>query len=235
MAAVNGLAASEDAFDHLVRQAQDRLRRAEELARLAQDPATDALGALSAHLDVLAGHHRLEKERVNARLEVVDDRLDEVHQIHAELSELTAATATAARAEIGKAQAEIAREAAQQIAGAAAQQLKAMTRTLWLRAVTAAVAVGMVTFVTGGVLGFAWGAGSTASTVASADAALRFVAHEEGAAAIKDWEMLMRDNPIEALMAGCSGSNVASQGGRKACRMWLWIEPPKVTLPKTAG
>jgi len=168
VAAVTAPIAAEDEFELRVRQAQDRLHRAEELARLAQDPATDALAALSAHLDVLAGHHRLEKERINARLEVVDSRLDEVHQLHAELRELTAGAAAAARAEIGKAQADIAREAAQQIAGSAAQQLKMMTRTSWLRAVTAAVAVGLVTFVTGGVLGFAWGAGSAARTVVSA-------------------------------------------------------------------
>ncbi|HTT80807.1 MAG TPA: hypothetical protein VMF86_14120 [Stellaceae bacterium] len=85
---------------------------------------------------MLAGHHRLEKERVNARLEVIDEPLDEVHQVHAELRQLTTAAASAARAEIGKAQAEIAREAAQQIAAAAAaQQLTLMTRTSWLRAV----------------------------------------------------------------------------------------------------
>ena len=235
MAAVTGSAASEDEFEHLVRQAQDRLRRAEELARLAQDPTTDALAALSAHLDVLAGHHRLEKERVNARLEVIDERLDEVHQIHAELRQLTTAAASAARAEIGEAQAEIAREAAQQIAGAAAQQLTSMTRTAWLRAVCAAIAVGLVTFVTGGVLGVVWGAGSTARTVASANAALRFVANEEGVRAVKDWNTLMRDNPIEALMARCTDRNIAAQGGRKACHMWLWIEPRAPSPPKPSS
>jgi hypothetical protein len=235
VAAVTAPTASEGEFELLVRQAQDRLHRAEELARLAQDPATDALGALAAHLDVLAGHHRLEKERVNARIEIIDDRLDEVHQLHAELRELTAAAAAAARAEIGKAQADIAREAAQQIAGAAAEQLKGMTRSSWLRAVTAAVAVGLVTFVTGGVLGFAWGAGSAARTMVSADAALSFVAHEEGTAAVKDWDTLMRYNPIEKLMSGCSGSAIASQGGREACHMWLWIEPPLAMAPKSGS
>ena len=235
MATVTAPIAAEDEFELLVRQAQDRLHRAEELARLAQDPATDALAALSAHLDVLAGHHRLEKERINARIEIIDDRLDEVHQLHADLRELTAAAAAAARAEIGKAQADIAREAAQQIAGWAAQQLKAMTRTSWLRAVTAAVAVALVTFVTGGALGFAWGAGSAARSMASGDAALGFVAHEEGAAAVKDWDVLMRNNPIEKLIADCSGDNVALQAGRKACHMWLWIEPPLAMAPKSGS
>lgn len=235
MAAVNGSPPAEEEFERLVRSAQHRLRRAEELARLADDPATEALSALAAHLDVLAGHHRLEKERVNARLEVLDGRLDEIHEIHAELREVGAAAATAAKAEIGKAQAEIAHEAAQQIAATAALQLKTMTRTSWLHAVSAAVAVGLVTFVTGGALGFAWSSGSAARTIASADAAVAFVAKEEGPAAVKDWGILMRYNPIETLMVGCSGKNLAVQGGRKGCRMWLWIEPPAVSSQKPSS
>lgn len=231
MAAVNGNADAADEFDRLVRQAQERLRRTEELARLAQDPTADAFAALSAHLDVLAGHHRLERERVNARLDVIDDRLDEIHQVHTELKELATIAEGAARAEVANAQTGIAREAAHEIARTAAQQLTVMTRTAWVRAVSAAVAIAVVTFVTGGVLGFAWGAGSAAHTVASADAALHFVAKNESTAAVKDWDVLMRYNPIEKLMAGCSASNVASQDGRKACHMWLWIEPPQAMPP----
>ncbi|HVC51366.1 MAG TPA: hypothetical protein VND87_05045 [Stellaceae bacterium] len=110
-----------------------------------------------------------------------------------------------------------------------------MTRTSWLRAVSAAVAVGLVTFVTGGVLGFAWGSGSAARTIASADAAVHFVAREEGPAAVNDWDVLMRNNPIEALMAGCTGINIAVENGRKGCRMWLWIEPPALSSPKPSS
>ena len=61
--------------------------------------------------------------------------------------------------------------AARQIAASAVQQLQTLTRTSWLRAVSAAVAVGLVAFVTGVALGLAWGSGSTARTVAAADAA----------------------------------------------------------------
>jgi hypothetical protein len=235
MAAVNEAPPPDEEFERLVRSAQDRLRRAEELARLADDPATEAFSALAAHLDVLAGHHRLEKERVNARLGLLDGRLDEIHEIHAELREVGTAAATAAKAEIGKAQAEITHEAAQVIAATAALQLKTMTRTSWLRAVSVAVAVGVVTFVTGGALGFAWGNGSAARTIASADAAVAFVAKEEGPAAVKDWNALMRYNPIETLIAGCTGENLAVQDGRKGCRMWLWIEAPAVSAPNAGN
>ena len=235
MAAVNGSPPAEEEFERVVRNAQDRLRRAEELARLADDPATEAFSALAAHLDVLAGHHRLEKERVNARLAVLDGRLEEIHEIHAELREIGTVAATAAKAEIGKTQAEIAHEAAQEIAATAALQLNTMTRTSWLRAVSAAVAVGVVTFVTGGALGFAWGNGSAARTIASADAAVAFVAKEEGPAAIKDWGILMRYNPIETLMARCNGENLAIQDGREGCHMWLWIEPPALSAPNAGS
>lgn len=109
---------------------------------------------------MLAGYHRLEKERVNARLELVDGRLDEIHDIHAALREVSVATTAAATAEMQQAQAALARDAARQIATAAVQQLQTLTRTSWLRAVSAAVAVGLVAFVTAAALGLAWGAGS---------------------------------------------------------------------------
>lgn len=235
MAAITATAPTDDDFEQLVRAAQDRLRRAEELARLADDPATAAFAALAAHLDVLAGYHRLEKERVNTRLELVDGRLDEIHEIHAALSDVSAATTEAATAQMQHAQAALARDAARQIATSAAQQLQTLTRTSWLRAVSAAIAVGLVAFVTGGVLGVAWGGGSTARTVAAADAAVRWVAAQEGPAAVKDWDTLMRSNPIETLMAGCTGANLAVENGRKGCHMWLWIEPPALAAAAPKG
>jgi hypothetical protein len=178
---------------------------------------------------VLAGHHRLEKERINTRLAVIDERLDEIHAIHAELKEVGAAATAAAKADIAKAQADLAHRAAQEIAVSAARQLTAMTRTSWLRAVSAAVAVGLVAFVTGGVLGFAWGSGSAARTVETADTVVHFVATKEGPAAVHDWNTLMRFNPILMLMARCTGANLAVESGRKACRMWLWIERPPLS------
>jgi hypothetical protein len=114
----------------------------------------------------------------------------------------------------------LARDAARQIAASAARQLRTLTRTSWLRAVSAAVVIGLVGFVTGVALGRAWGSGSTARTVGAADATVRWVAAEEGPAAVKDWDTLMRSNPIEFLMAGCTEANLAVEG-RKGCRMRL--------------
>lgn len=90
-------------------------------------------------------------------------------------------------------------------------------------------------FVTGGALGLAWGSGSATRTIAAADAAVRWVAAEEGPAAVKDWEMLMRSNPIEMLITGCTGASLAVDNRRKGCRMWLWIEPPAFVAEKPKG
>jgi hypothetical protein len=190
--AVTDAPAAEDEFEHLVRKAQDRLRRAEELAHLAEDPATEAFGALAAYLDVLAGHHP-GKGAGHPRLDVLDGRLDEIHEIHLQLREAAVTAATATKAEISKNQAEVARAAASQIAASAALQLKTMTRTSWRRA-RRSPSVSLPS--SGGVLCFAWGSGAAARTIASADAAVHLVAKEEGSAAVNDWDTLMRNNPI---------------------------------------
>jgi hypothetical protein len=216
MAAISATAPTDDDFERQVRGAQDRLRRAEELARLADDPATAAFAALAAHLDVLAGYHRLEKERVNTRLDLVDGRPDEIHDIHGALREVSAATIATATAEMKEAQVALARDAARQIVASAAQQLQTLSRTSWLRAVTAAVAIGLVTFVTGGALGLAWGGGSAARTITAADAAVRWVAAQEGPAAVKDWDTLMRSNPIEMLMPAAPAAISPSKMGARA-------------------
>ena len=101
------------------------------------------------------------------------------YQVTGPVLELTATTIVVQK---GKDRWELARDAARQIATAAAQQLQTLTRTSWLRAVSAAVAVGLVAFVTGGALGLAWGGGSALRTIAAADAAVRWVAAHEGLA-----------------------------------------------------
>lgn len=231
MAAVNEAAD----FDAAIRAAQDRLAHVAQVARLAGDPAHPLIEVLTLHLGALVHVRRADVDLVNRRLGVIDDRVDEIRDIHAELKEVGAAAAAAAKAEIGKTQSDLAHKAAQQIAATAANQLKVMTRTSWLRAVSAAVAIGLVTFVTGGVLGFAWGGGSAAHTVRTADAVVHFVATNEGPAAVHDWNTLMRFNPIKLLMARCTGRNLALEDGRKGCRMWLWIEQRPLSGPKAKG
>jgi hypothetical protein len=211
-------------------------------ARLTGDPLAHLLEAFEDVLsDIAALHaeqramHEAEKDLANRRLDIIDSRLDEIHEIHAELREVAAAAATSAKAEIGKAQADLARAAAQQVAVSAARQLKTMTRIAWLRAVSAAVAVGVVAFVTGATLGVAWGGSAAARRLATADAVVHFVAAKEGLPAVRDWNTLMRLNPIETLLAGCTGANIAVENGRKGCHLWLWIEPPAARTPNAKG
>jgi hypothetical protein len=222
----------ERSFEEVIRAAQDTLRRAEERARLAGDPLADGYQALGENLAAIAAHHGLEKVRFNRRLEVMDTRLDEIDRFHAALVDASAQATDAAKAEMGRAQAEIARQAAGAIAAGAARQFKTMTRTNWLRAVAAAAGVVLVTFVTGGALGFTWGRDAAADTIRTADPILQFVARQEGAGAVHDWNTLMRYNPIKSLWAQCSGSKVAVQNGQKACNFWLWIGPPPGFTPK---
>ena len=218
-------------FEATLRDAQDRLAEAERLAALNGDPSHALIVAMGANARAMAAFHGLERQKVNQRLTVVDSRLDEVQQIHAELKEASALATDAAKAEMGRAQAEVARQAASVIATAAAQQFRTMTRAGWLRALAAAVGVVLVVFVTGGALGFAWGHGAAAHTIRSADPIVHFVASKEGPDAVRDWNTLMRYNPIKALWAKCSGSKVAVQNGQKACNFWLWIGPPAGFTP----
>jgi len=226
MDSLNSRRTPEEEFEAALREAQEKLVEAERIAALNGDPAQPLIAAMAAKTRAMAAFHGLEREKVNGRLDVVDHRLDEIHEIHAELKEATTRATDAAKTEMGRAQAEVARQAAGMIAAAAAQQYRTITRTNWLRSVAGAVGVVLVVFVTGGALGFAWGQGNAARTIRTADPVVQFVAREEGAGAVRDWNILMRYNPIKSLWAQCSGSKVAVQNSQKACNFWLWIGPP---------
>lgn len=219
-------------FDAAIRAAQDRLAHVAEVAKLSGDPARPVIEALALHLGALVHVRRADIDLVNRRLDVLDDRLNEIHDLNAEIKEAGAAAVAGAKAEIARTQSDLARQAAQQIAATAANQLRTMTRTSWLRAVSAAVGIGLVAFVTGGALGFAWGSGSAARTVETANTVVHYVATAEGPAAVHDWNTLMRYNPITLLMARCTGRNLAVEDGRKGCHMWLWIERPPLSRLK---
>lgn len=62
--------------------------------------------------------------------------------------------------------------------------------------------------------------------------ALRWVAAKEDPAAVEDGDRLTRSNPIGTLMAGCTGSDLTAENGRKACGIWMWIEPPALSAAK---
>jgi len=226
-------------LDGRLRATARKLAESVELSRITNDPLVHVLSALRDVVgDMAALHgaqkemHEAEKDLANRRLDMLDGRLDEIHEIHAELKEAGQAASNAAKAEMAKASAEMSRQAGGTIAAAAAQQFRTMTRTAWLRSVALAVGVVLVVFVTGGALGFAWGQGDAARTIRTADPVVQFVARQEGASAVRDWNTLMRYNPIKTLWAQCSGSKVAVQNGQKACNFWLWIGPPGLASAK---
>lgn len=226
-------------LDARLRATARKLAESVELSRITNDPLVHVLAALRDVLgDMAALHgaqremHEAEKDLANRRLDVLDLRLDEIHEIHAELKEAGQAVSNAAKAEMAAAQAEVARQAAGMIAAGAAQQFRTMTRTAWLRSMAVAVGVVLVVFVTGGALGFAWGQGTAARIIRTADPVVQFVAREEGAGAVRDWDTLMRYNSIKTLWAQCSGSKVAVQNGQTACNFWFWIGPPPGFRPE---
>lgn len=234
-AAVDGAAADGAAFDAAIRAAQDRLARAAEIAKLAGDPSQSLIEILATHVGALVHVHRAGIEVANRRLDVIDGRLDELHDIEAGLRSAATGRVEAAKAEITRAQAEMSRQLVGEIAASTEARLAAMSRAVWLKAVGAGALLGLALLAGGGALGFAWGRRSAARTIATADALVHFVAVHEGPGAVHDWAILMRYNPIKAVMAGCDGKNVATQNGRKACHMWLWTGPPAAPTGRATG
>ncbi|HJU19330.1 MAG TPA: hypothetical protein VJ770_22985 [Stellaceae bacterium] len=210
MAAVVSPPPPEDpTFDHLVTVARDRLQHAEGLARLNGDPAEIGYGVLLALLDAVAGFHAAERNRV-------------------ELQGHGRNWAVEYRAEIARAHADLASTVADRIAQAAGGALRTMARTSYLWAAAAAVGAALLAFVAGCATGYLWGSDAATRTYLHADATLHAVAVEEGPRAVRDWDALMRYNPIELLMAGCKGDNLAIEDGSRGCHMWLRIDPPIV-------
>jgi hypothetical protein len=194
-------------FDQLVTVARERLQHAEGLARLNGDPAEIGYGVLLALLDALAGFHAAERQHVEAQRPGRD-------------------WAAEYRAEIARAHADLAGTVADRIARAAGGALRAMARTSYLWAAAAVVGAALLAYVAGCATGYLWGGDDAIRTYMHADATLHAVAIAEGPRAVRDWDALMRYNPIELLMAGCKGDNLAIEDGSRGCHMWLRIDPP---------
>jgi hypothetical protein len=190
---------AEEEFEQAVRTAREHLRREEELARLDNDSTAGVYRALSAYMDVIASHYRLEKERIA--------RPNEIHS----------------RAEIALAHADLADMVADRIAQTAGRSLRTMTRTSYLWAAVAAVGAALLALMTGVELGSIWGTASATHIYQHADATVHAVAIEEGPKAVEDWDKLMKLNPVEPLLAECTRANLAVENGETGCRVWLRI------------
>ncbi len=210
--------------DRVVRDAQAALAVAEQRAMIADDHTAEYLHALRAFLAAFASTaslHRMTTKRDFYAVRDVQSRLDKSMNLAVE----------AARADVSKAHAEMAHSLIGSIGARASAELSAMSRRLWFRNVILASAVPILALMIGGGIGYWQGYQATATIIRSAAPIARGVVASGGPVALHDWNNLMTDNPIVAVMNKCHGNNLGKQDGRTACHMWLWITPPVPPSP----
>ena len=217
--------------DRVVRDAQDRLEKAEQLAVIADDHTAEYLHALRAFLAAFASTANLHRMTTKRDFHAV-------HQIQSRLDKSITLAVDAARVDVAKAHAEMAQSLIGSIGARASAELSAMSRRLWFRNVILASALPLIALLIGGGIGY-WrgyqaGHHATATIIRSAAPIARAVVASGGPLALHDWNNLMTDNPIVAVMNKCHGNNLGKQDGRTACHMWLWITPPVPPSPHTS-
>lgn len=108
-----------------------------------------------------------------------------------------------------------------------------LARAHTLRTVLVALALWIGSMGAVGVACYRWGHADAASDIQATGEGLA-LAFRDGPRAAADWLNLMRQNDIEKALAACAGGrSVPEAAGRRACSVPLWLEPPKVTLPRT--
>jgi hypothetical protein len=96
------------------------------------------------------------------------------------------------------------------------------------------------TLITAGVLfgvaaaclgsGYWWGHRSAKAVIAETETGLQ-TAFQNGPEAARQWWSLMAWNDPRKALAKCQGQAVHVEGGRRACDVPLWIEPPPAPHP----
>lgn len=208
--------------DRVVRDAQDRLEKAEQRAVIADDPTAEHLHALRAFLAAFASTatlHQMTTKRDYHAARDIQDRLDKSINL----------AVSAARADVSKAHAEMAQSLIGSISARVSAEMSAMARMVWWRTIILASALPIIALLLGAGAGY-WrgyqvGHYDAATTIRSATPIANAVLAQGGPAALHDWNNLMRDNPIVAVMDKCHGKNLAKQDGRTACHMWFWTTP----------
>lgn len=215
-----------------IRSAQDELERAEQLARLDNDPTATTLRALRAALTSIASMIADQRRYATESRLHIDRDFNAVRRARDSLVEIANHAVTAAKAEVEAAHADMARQIVASIAGAAEQRLTAMTRWVWWRTLAMGAALAVVILALGLGLGY-WrghvaGYEQAATSIQASGPVEKAVLTSQGAEALQKWHQLMRNNGIIATMkADCTGKNIAQQNGRTACHLWLWTTPYK--------
>ena len=213
-----------------IRSAQAELDRAEQLARLDNDPTAQTLRALRVFLGSTAAMIADQRRYVAEHRLHIDRDFDAVRQARDSLVDIANQTVKAAKAEVEAAHANVARQVAASIASSAEQHLVAMSRWVWWRTLTIGSALAIVILALGFGLGYwrgnAAGYDQAASVVQASGPVERAVLSAQGPAGLDQWHELMRDNGIlDTMKTDCTGNNIAHQDGRTACHLWLWTTP----------
>ena len=213
-----------------IRAALVELDRAEQLARLDNDPTAHTLHALRVFLGSTAALGAEQRRHLTEHRQHVDQDFQAVRQARDDLLEISNQTVAAAKAEVEAAHADMARTMVGAIAHSAEQRLAAISRWIWWRTLALGSALAVAILALGFGLGYwrgnAAGYDQAAASIQASGPVEKAVLAAQGPAALHQWHALMRDNGILATMkADCAGKNIAHQNGRTACHLWLWTTP----------
>ncbi len=213
-----------------IRAAQAELDRAEQLARLDNDPTAHTLLALRVFLGSTAAIAADQRRAMAEHRLHIDRDFSAVRQARDGLAQTIDQAFKAAKAQAEAAHADLSRQFVASFAQAAEQRLKAMSRWVWWRTLASCAALAIVILALGFGLGYwrgnAAGYSQAAGTIHAAGAVEQSVLASQGPAGLAQWHQLMRDNAIlDTMKSDCTGKNVAHQDGRTACHLWLWTTP----------
>lgn len=212
-----------------VNKAIDELETAIQLSRLQNDPLVHVVRAIQAtlksHLEIYAAN----AEALSTHRLSIDRDFNAIRQSRDDLTRMTDAIVKSAKTEVEAAHAETARQIVGSIARSAESKLAAISKIIWWRTIVLSAAAMISILLLGAGAGY-WrgyqvGHYDAATTIRSATPIANAVLANSGTAALHDWNNLMIDNPIVAVMDKCHGHNLSKQNGRTACHMWLWITP----------
>ncbi len=115
---------------------------------------------------------------------------------------------------------------------AAAAGARSEVRSLSRRTLMVAMVSVAGLMVASGLCGWFIGSSSQAARVASHEASV-LAAFRDGPDAAAIWATLMADNDGRLVAQTCKETGARSDGGRRACVLGLWTEPPLNTGPRT--
>lgn len=197
-----------DEAGEAVRHAQAELERAVREGNLTKDPMRLPLGALAV---TLGAQHQLHVAQVRQSRAIID-------QMNEAIGEARAPVDPAALVRLEEAAA----TGADRRAATLARAHNWRTVLLAAGALVGALAIG-------GVGGFWFGWNSQIATASRIEAA----ALRDGPDAAATWLGFMQANDGRVVKSACAAGTAVTDGGRKACALGLWVEPPANSGPRT--